>query len=115
MYTTIVYNIGEKSGIKISRALVTLPMLLISLFFRRMFQKFVIRDFHPLVLFYTFGTFLLFLDLPLLVRFLHKWQATGAVPEITVLAIMFCTFLGSQSLLFAMLFDMEANKDLKGL
>jgi hypothetical protein len=38
----------------------------------------------------------------------------GQVPEMTALAILFCTVLGFQSILFAMLFDMESNRDLKG-
>jgi len=109
-----VYNIGEKSGIKLRKVLFTLPVLLFGLFIRRMVQKYVIRDFHPLVLFYGFGLGILSLDLPLLVRFFYRWHLDQAVPEITMLAIMFCTFLGLQSLLFAMLFDMEANRDLRG-
>jgi hypothetical protein len=38
----------------------------------------------------------------------------GTVPPITALAILFCTTIGLQSLLFAMLFDMQANRALRG-
>jgi hypothetical protein len=79
-----------------------------------MFQKYIIRDFHPLVLFYAFGGFLLLLDIPLAIRLFSSWAANGVVPGMTALTIVFCTFLGFQSILFAMLFDMEANRDLKG-
>jgi glycosyltransferase involved in cell wall biosynthesis len=114
VYVKPVYNIGEKSGIRIGKVFITLPMLLSRLFLYRMLQKYVIRDFHPLVLFYCFGGMLLLADIPLLVRFFYLWISMGAVPPITAMAILFCTIVGLQSLLFAMLFDMQANRDLKG-
>jgi glycosyltransferase involved in cell wall biosynthesis len=110
-----IYGIGEKSGIRIRRILFTLPMLLFKLFVRRMVHKYIIRDFHPLVLFYLFGAVLFLIDLPLVIRFFTLWAINGNVPPITALAIIFVTLLGFQSLLFAMLFDMEANKALNGL
>ncbi len=109
-----VYGIGEKSGIKIRKALFSLTFLLIRLFIRRMLQKYIIRDFHPLIFFYAFGAALLAIDIPLIVRLLYYWSMTANIPRINALSIMFCTFMGFQSILFAMLFDMEANKDLKG-
>ena len=109
-----VYNIGEKSGIRIPKVLFTISLLLLRLFFHRMLQKYVIRDFHPLVLFYALGAFMLLLDVPLFLRFVALWIRQGQAPEMTSLAVLFCTFLGFQSLLFAMLFDMEANRALKG-
>ena len=109
-----VYGIGEKSGIKIGRVVFSLQFLLLRLFCKRMFQKYVILDFHPLVLFYALGALTLLLDLPLVIRMFWVWSETGVIPKVNALAIIFCTFTGLQSLLFAMLFDMEANRDLKG-
>jgi hypothetical protein len=109
-----VYRIGERSGIVLQRDIFLLTWLLLRLFRRRMIEKYVIRDFHPLVLFYIFGIFLLCLDLPLGFRLLLQWRIQGVVPQTNAIAILFCTVLGFQSVLFAMLFDMEANKDLKG-
>jgi glycosyltransferase involved in cell wall biosynthesis len=109
-----VYNVGEKSGIRIRKVFFTIPLLLLRLFTYRMTQKYVIRDFHPLVLFYTFGLSLLLVDIPFLIRFFYMWIKTGNVPPITAMAIVFFTITGLQSFLFAMLFDMEANKDLQG-
>jgi glycosyltransferase involved in cell wall biosynthesis len=114
VYITPVYNIGEKSGIKIGKVFFSIPMLLFRLFTHRMIQKYVIRDFHPLILFYFFGGLLLLLDIPLAVRFILMWIKYAQVPAITALAILFCTTVGLQSFLFAMLFDMQANRDLRG-
>ncbi len=110
-----VYGVGEKSGIRISRVVFSLSFLLARLFLRRMVQKYIIRDFHPLVFFYGFGALLLTLCVPLSARLFYFWAVTANIPKINALAIMFCAFMGFQSLLFAMLFDMEANRDLKDL
>ncbi len=109
-----VYDIGEKSGIRITKVLFSLPALLIRLFLRRMVQKYVIRDFHPLVMFYALGFILLLADIPLVVRLIIGWISDGFVPPMTAMTILFCTIMGMQSILFAMLFDMEANRSLKG-
>ena len=74
----------------------------------------MIRDFHPLVLFYAFGIALLAVDVPLVLRLFTIWTRSGSIPAINALAIVFCTLMSFQSILFAMLFDMEANRDLKG-
>jgi glycosyltransferase involved in cell wall biosynthesis len=109
-----VYEIGERSGIKLHRIIFLLSFLMLRIFIRRMVQKYVIRDFHPLVLFYSFGGLLLLLDIPFIIRLFVLWALNGNIPPITALAILFCTFLGLQSILFAMLFDMESNRELKG-
>lgn len=50
-----IYNIGEKSGINPIRMIPRLSLLLLKLFLWRMVQKYIIRDFHPLIFFYAFG------------------------------------------------------------
>jgi len=109
-----VYGIGEKSGIRIYRVVFSIFFLILRAFVRRMVQKYIIRDFHPLILFYIFGIVLLLADIPLAVRLFVRWHDIGSIPPINALAILFCTFIGFQSLLFAMLFDMESNRELKG-
>lgn len=103
----------DKSGIKIQKVIFTLSFLLARIFIKRMVQKYIIRDFHPLVMFYFLGSLMFFLDIPLIIRFFTRWYSFGVIPEITLLTFIFCTVSGMQLLLFAMLFDMEANKDLK--
>ena len=53
--TEPVYNVGEKSGINIKKAIFTIGSLLLKLFFWRLKEKYIIRGFHPLVFFYFFG------------------------------------------------------------
>lgn len=107
-----VYNIGEKSGIKPIRMIPKLSMLLLKLFFYRMWEKYIIRDFHPLIFFYSTGAFLLGLCVPLTIRAGYLWWLEGILPAINTLAVMMCAIMGMQLALFAMWFDMEYNRHL---
>jgi len=108
-----VYNIGEKSGIKIQKVIFSISWLLIKMIFWRMKEKYVIRDFHPLIFFYALGAFFYIVMSLLFIRMAYTWAVTGNIPNINALAMFFSFMSGSQFTLFAMWFDMEANKDLK--
>ncbi len=108
-----VYNVGEKSGIKIQKVIFTIGWLLVKLFFWRMKEKYIIRDFHPLVFFYFLGFCFGICTVLLFLRVFVLWYLTGNIPDINALAAMFSFMSASQFTLFAMWFDMEANKNLK--
>ncbi len=108
-----VYNIGEKSGIRLIRFIPRILWLLFKGFWRRLFFKYVIKDFHPLVFFYILSFFLLGVSLPLAVRFFYVWTVTGDVPDINAMALIFTLISGLQTLFFSMWFDMNYNKHLK--
>jgi glycosyltransferase involved in cell wall biosynthesis len=109
-----VYNIGERSGIRIRKVLFTIGWLIVRLFFWRLKEKYVIRDFHPLVFFYLFGFLMLAVSACFAVRTVVLWVAQGAAPELSLLALLFSFSIGFNSLGFAMWFDFEANKHLFG-
>jgi len=108
-----VYNVGEKSGIRLWKVIPSLSILLTRNFLWRIGQKYIIRDFHPLVFFYVLAIGLLGVSVPLLLRMILRWIETANIPPINALAFMFAAITGFQSLFFAMWFDMEYNKDLK--
>ncbi len=108
-----VYNVGEKSSLKIRKVIFTISWLLLKRFLWRLKEKYVIRDFHPLVLFYLLGLFFTTTSFALSIRLVTLWIINGYVPSTTALAAMFSFMSGSQFTLFAMWFDMEANKNLK--
>jgi glycosyltransferase involved in cell wall biosynthesis len=108
-----VYNIGEKSGIRLIRFIPTISWLLFKGFWHRLFFKYVIKDFHPLVFFYILSFFLLSVSLPLAVRFFYVWAVTGDIPDINAMALIFTLISGLQTLFFGMWFDMNYNKHLK--
>ncbi len=108
-----VYGIGEESGVKPIRMIPKLAWLLFRLFMYRLFQKYVIRDFHPLLFFYALGM-VLFPTGSLLGAYLFFRRIfVGPVAETSALFAVFLVIMGLQFLLFAMWFDMEYNKDLK--
>lgn len=107
------YDIGEKSGIKIKKVIFTIGWLLIKMFFWRMKEKYVIRDFHPLIFFYFLGGFFSLTTVVLFARVFYYWFTTGHIPSINALAAFFSFTSAALFTLFAMWFDMEANKDLK--
>lgn len=108
-----IYGRGEKSGIKLWKVIPKISWLLTKGFLKRLWQKYVINDFHPLVFFYLLAFLLLILSFPLLVRLIYFWITLDFVPRTTALALMFAIITGLQSLFFATWFDMEYNKSLK--
>ena len=109
-----IYNVGEKSGINIFKVIFTLSWLLMKLFLWRMKEKYIIRDFHPLIFFYALGGIFGMITTILFVRLFWFWYVYSHIPPINALAAMFAFMSSSLFILFAMWFDMEANKDLKG-
>jgi glycosyltransferase involved in cell wall biosynthesis len=108
-----VYNIGEKSGIKPLQVLPRISWILFKGFWRRLLFKYVIKDFHPLIFFYLLSFLLLGGCVPLAIRLFYIWAATGNIPDINAMALMFAGISGLQTLFFGMWFDMEYNKNLK--
>jgi glycosyltransferase involved in cell wall biosynthesis len=109
-----VYNIGEVSEIRISRVVITISRLLVQCFFSRLVGKYVIRDFHPLVFFYTIGLIAFPAGAISGFYFFLYRIFSGPVSATSALFSVFLVISGLQFLLFAMWFDMENNKHLKG-
>src|ERR671932_707387 len=108
-----VYGVGERSGIRYRRVVPRISWLLIKGFFWRMREKYVIRDFHPLVLFYALGFLMTFVGLGLGIAETVLRILGNEVSVATVVLVALLLTFGSQFTLFAMWFDMESNKDLK--
>ncbi len=108
-----VYGIGEKSGIKPLRMIPKLSWLLLKLFFYRMWQKYVIRDFHPLLFFYILGIVLFVPGLLFGLQLVFYRLLIGTVAATSALFAMFLFVTGLQCIFFAMWFDMDYNKYLR--
>jgi glycosyltransferase involved in cell wall biosynthesis len=108
-----VYGVGEDSGIRLRRVVPSISWLLVKAFFWRMREKYVIRDFHPLVFFYVFGLLFSLLGVTLgatvtILRILGNELTAATVVLVALLLISGLLFT-----LFAMLFDMESNRELR--
>ena len=108
-----VYGVGEQSGIKLRRVVPRISWLLLKGFFWRLREKYVIRDFHPLVFFYALGILMTAAGLLLgaIEAILRLMGNEITTPTIVLVALLLIS--GSQFTLFAMWFDMESNKDLR--
>ncbi len=108
-----IYDVGEQSGIKLRSVVPRISWLLFKGFWWRMGQKYVIRDFHPLVFFYAFGALMLSVGFLLGLIELFLRIAGNAITPATIVLVAVLLIAGLQMTLFAMWFDMEANKDLR--
>ncbi len=107
-----VYNVGEKSGIKVRKVVFSISWLLLKLFFWRLKEKYIIRDFHPLVFFYFLSIFLMFISLVFFARIMGVWIFSGHIPKLAALAFVFSSIMSAQTCLFAMWMDSDYNRDL---
>jgi glycosyltransferase involved in cell wall biosynthesis len=108
-----IYNVGEKSGIRLHKVVPKISWLLLKAFFWRMKEKYVIRDFHPLVFFYALGSLLFLAGLALGISEIVLRILGNMIPTATSVLIALLLIFGVQFTLFAMWFDMESNKELR--
>jgi glycosyltransferase involved in cell wall biosynthesis len=108
-----VYGVGETSGIRLHRVIPALSWLLLKCYFWRMKEKYVIRDFHPLIFFLGLGLFLSGLGLGLGAWIIYLRLHTGQLSPNAVIFDALCLIMGAQMLFFAMWMDMEHNKELR--
>jgi glycosyltransferase involved in cell wall biosynthesis len=109
-----IYNVGERSGIRLRKVVPRISWLLLKGFFFRMREKYVIRDFHPLVFFYFLGFLMTTIGLALGIVEVVLRLMGNAITTPTIVLVALLLISGSQFMLFAMWFDMESNKDLGG-
>jgi glycosyltransferase involved in cell wall biosynthesis len=108
-----IYDVGEQSGIRLRSVVPRISWLLFKGFWWRMAQKYVIRDFHPLVFFYAFGVLMTLVGFLLGVLEVLLRISGNEITPATIVLVALLLIAGLQLTLFAMWFDMEANKDLR--
>ena len=108
-----VYGIGERSGFIPVLLIPKLSWLLLKLFIFRMIQKYVIRDFHPLVFFYLSGILMSISGFLMGLFVVYHRLFVGSVNDNTPIFTVFLLIFGWQFILFAMWFDMEYNRPLR--
>jgi glycosyltransferase involved in cell wall biosynthesis len=108
-----IYGVGETSGIRLRSVVPRISWLLLKAFWWRLGQKYVIRDFHPLVFFYAFGALMLVAGLALGLVEVVLRVLGNPIPPATIVLVAVLVIAGLQLTLFAMWFDMEQNKELR--
>jgi glycosyltransferase involved in cell wall biosynthesis len=108
-----IYGIGEVSGIRMRTVIPAISWLLLRGFCWRLKEKYIIRDFHPLIFFYAMGLTLFPGGAIFGLYLLGCRLFIGPVAATSALFAAFLTISGLQSLFFAMWFDMEYNRHLR--
>ncbi len=107
-----VYDIGEVSGLKIRRVLFTMSWLLLKRFVWRLWKLYVVRDFHPLVLFYVLGMVMFAAGVVASIALAVVAFGPGTVSGSSAVAASILLQSGLLLTLFGMLFDFEHNRPL---
>jgi len=107
-----VYNIGEQSKMKIWKVIPRVSFLLTKSFFKRLFLKYFLRDFHPLFICYFMFFSTLLIDIPLLSRLIYDYFVRHLVNDNYLMVSVLMTLSSIQFLLFGMWFDMQDNERL---
>lgn len=107
-----VYNVGETSKMRVHKVIPRIAWLLFKSFFKRLWVKYLFRDFHPLFLLYQFAIILGTICLPYAVKILTLTLSGKPVSATTMLAFFFLFTSSFQSLLFAMWMDIQDNERL---
>lgn len=106
-----IYLPGQRqSQIKGFRYALSVSPMLVKGFFWRLWHKYVLADFHPVVLFFFFGFVLTTAGFLFGLYLLYSQIAGFGVSGPRAVLCALCLMIGFQSLLFAMLFDMEQSK-----
>ncbi len=107
-----IYNVGEQSKMKVRKIVLPIIWLLKKSFFKRIWNRYLIRDFHPLFILYHFAFILLGISIPYGVKIVAVAIQGLTVNPLTAIAFMFSFISGFQSLLFAMWMDIQNNDKL---
>ncbi|MBA64837.1 MAG: glycosyl transferase family 2 [Candidatus Marinimicrobia bacterium] len=104
-----VYNAGEQSKMKILNVIFPISWLLIKGFFKRIFLRYLIKDFHPLFILYNMSILLLIIWIPYLYKICRALVLGLNLSFEPLFAFSFLGVFGFQSLLFAMWMDIQDN------
>lgn len=107
-----VYRIGENSKMKIFSVIPRISWLLFRSFFKRLWLKYFVRDFHPLFLLYFMSIILGVIWLPYLYKVIKALLLGQNLSFETLFAFTILGIFSFQSLLFAMWMDIQNNERL---
>ncbi len=107
-----VYFIGEKSKMKVYKVIPRISILLLKSFFKRLWLKYFLKDFHPLFILYNLAFILGIVWFPYIgkiIKILIKGQNASFE---TLIAFTFLGVTAIQFLIFAMWMDIQDNERL---
>jgi hypothetical protein len=97
---------------KVLKVVPRISLLLFVSFFKRLWIKYLFRDFHPLFLLYNAAFLLGILTLPYLIKIIKSFLFGSHLNYEPLLAFIFLFVSAFQALLFAMWMDIQDNERL---
>jgi hypothetical protein len=110
-----IYKVGEQSKMKVGKVIPRISYLLFKCFWKRLYVKYLFRDFHPLFLLYHLSFLLLLIDIPFILEVIGSMGPTETLSIQSLIIFVFLTTTGLQSLFFAMWMDMMDNERLQSM
>lgn len=108
-----IYNVGEESKMKVMKVIPTVSLLLLKSFFKRLWIKYLFRDFHPLFLLYHLSLVLGVFSLYYGGKIVYLWVTQlREINSLTIMAFTFLSITSLQSFFFAMWMDIQDNERL---
>jgi glycosyltransferase involved in cell wall biosynthesis len=107
-----IYDVGEKSKMKIFKVIPRVSWLLLRSFYKRLWVKYLFRDFHPLFLVYHLSFLTGVLWCPYILKAIKAFISGTDMSFETLFAFTFLGITSILSLLFAMWMDMQDNERL---
>lgn len=107
-----VYRVGEQSKMKVAKVIRRVSWLLFRLFFRRLWVKYFIKDFHPLFMFYNLSMLLGIASVPYGIKILLSFIHGQVMSYEPLLAFIFLFTGAFQAFIFAMWMDIQDNERL---
>ena len=107
-----VYNVGEQSKMKVLKVIPTVSYLLLKSFIKRLWIKYLFRDFHPLFLLYHFSFILSIANIVYLKRFIYDALGIQAISTYSLIIFIFLSVSSFQTLFFSMWMDVVDNERL---
>ncbi len=108
-----IYDVGEQSKMKIFKVIPKISWLLLKSFYKRLWVKYLFRDFHPLFILYHLAFLLGIFLIPVTIRIISDLASGRSLTYqiLTIFVFLFISFF--QFLLFAMWMDIQDNERLQ--
>lgn len=107
-----VYRIGEQSKMKLMKVIPRISFLLFRSFFKRLWVKYFLKDFHPLFILYNLSFILGIVWIHYLIKVFRLIIIGANASFKTLLAFTFLGVSSMQFLIFAMWMDIQDNERL---
>ncbi|MDD3877298.1 MAG: glycosyltransferase family 2 protein [Bacteroidales bacterium] len=107
-----VYDIGEKSKMKVHKVIPRISWLLLKSFYKRLWVKYLFRDFHPLFLLYHLAFLIGLTLIPVGIRIVSDIINNISLTYQVLTIFIFLSISFFQFLLFAMWMDIQDNERL---